>query len=233
MLASIAAHAFAVAAAGVVLPLALRGGGQEVQIEVDLASIDPAIPTDPPPAHAESSPSDKANGPSRARSLAASAPRRTRQPSTSTAPGEAPVAPMEESTPSRFTLPAGSLQTHALVEAQPSRAGSGASASDGARAAGQVELAEKDVSVPARPLSSSEPAYPLAARRADIEADVPVQILIDTEGRVLEARSLTHRGYGLDEAAEQGIRTWVFSPALRDGHPVRVRMRWTVQFRLR
>ena len=52
-------------------------------------------------------------------------------------------------------------------------------------------------------------------------------------GRVLEARSLSHHGYGLDEAAERAIRTWQFSPALRDGHPVRVRMRWTVQFRLR
>ena len=112
--------------------------------------------------------------------------------------------------------------------ASPLATGSG----DGASAVGDV-LTEKDVSVSARPVLSSEPPYPSDARRADIEADVPVQILVDTGGRVLEARSLSHHGYGLEEAAVQAIRTWRFSPALRGGHPVRVRMRWTVQFRLR
>ena len=94
-------------------------------------------------------------------------------------------------------------------------------------------LSEKDVNVPARLTSSSRVAYPPEARRAEIEVDVPVQIVVDASGRVLEARSLSHPGYGLDEAAAQAIRTWRFSPAQRAGRPVRVRMRWTVQFRLR
>ena len=94
-------------------------------------------------------------------------------------------------------------------------------------------LSEKDVSVAARLLSSGPVPYPPEATRAEVEADVPVQILLDTAGHVLEACSLSHHGYGLDEAGVQAIRTWRFSPALRDGRPVRVRMRWTVQFRLR
>jgi protein TonB len=94
-------------------------------------------------------------------------------------------------------------------------------------------LSEKDVSVPARPLVHPEPAYPEEALRAEVESDVVVQIVVDTVGRVVEAHSLSHRGYGLDEAAERAIRTWHFSPALRDGRPVRVRTRWTVQFRIR
>ena len=94
-------------------------------------------------------------------------------------------------------------------------------------------LSEKDVSVAARLIASGPVTYPSAARRAEIEADVQVQILVDSDGRVVEARSLSRDGYGLDEAAVQAIRAYRFSPALRDGRPVRVRMRWTVQFRLR
>jgi len=40
-------------------------------------------------------------------------------------------------------------------------------------------------------------------------------------------------GYGLDEEAVRAMRAYRFSPARRDGLPVRVRMPWTVQFRLR
>jgi TonB family protein len=94
-------------------------------------------------------------------------------------------------------------------------------------------FSEREVGTPARLLSSSPVLYPVEARRAEVEADVPVQILVDTQGRVLEARSLSPHSYGLDEAAAKAIRTWQFSPALCDGRPVRVRMRWTVQFRLR
>ena len=48
----------------------------------------------------------------------------------------------------------------------------------------------------------------------------------------LALSALRRAGYGLDEAALQAIRAYRFSPALRAGHPVRVRMRWTIQFRL-
>jgi outer membrane biosynthesis protein TonB len=49
----------------------------------------------------------------------------------------------------------------------------------------------------------------------------------------VSARALTRAGYGLDAAALQGIRGYRFSPAMRAGRPVAVRMRWIVQFRLR
>lgn len=94
-------------------------------------------------------------------------------------------------------------------------------------------LSEDQVDVPARPIWSPKPPYPPRAERAEVEGDVPLQIVIDTGGRVAEARSLSRCGYGLDEAALQAILSWRFSPALRHGHPVRVRMRWPFQFRLR
>jgi protein TonB len=89
------------------------------------------------------------------------------------------------------------------------------------------------VSVPARLLSSSPLVYPPAARQAEIESDFPVEIVVDLDGRVIAARAITRAGYDLDEAALRAIRAYRFSPAMRGGQPVRVRMRWTVQFRLR
>jgi TonB family protein len=88
------------------------------------------------------------------------------------------------------------------------------------------------VSVPARLLSSGPLPYPAAARQAEIEVDLPLELVVDGAGRVTAARGLTRVGYGLDEAALAAIRSYRFSPALRDGRPVPVRMRWTVQFRL-
>jgi protein TonB len=92
---------------------------------------------------------------------------------------------------------------------------------------------EPGVSVPARLLSSTPVSYPPQARAAEVELDVPLELVVDPVGRVVQARGLSRCGYGLDEAAVRAVRTYRFSPALRGGRPVAVRMRWTVQFRLR
>jgi TonB family protein len=39
-------------------------------------------------------------------------------------------------------------------------------------------------------------------------------------------------GHGLDEAALQAVRQFRFAPATKDGHPVHVRMGWSIQFLL-
>jgi TonB family protein len=92
---------------------------------------------------------------------------------------------------------------------------------------------EASVSVPARLLGSSSPAYPAGARLAEIEADVALEIVVANDGHVLDARVLRRAGYGFDEEALRSVRGARFSPALRDGRAVAVRMRWTVSFRLR
>jgi len=94
-------------------------------------------------------------------------------------------------------------------------------------------LPESAVSAPARVLSTADVVYPPEARRAEIERDVPVAIVVDQLGAVVDARALSHQGYGLEDAAVRAIRNYRFSPAQRGGRAVRVRMRWTVQFRLR
>ena len=89
------------------------------------------------------------------------------------------------------------------------------------------------VSVPATLLASVTAGYPAEARAQEVEADVPLDIVVDRQGRVETARVAKPAGYGFDASALGAIRGYRFSPAQRDGQPVRVRMTWTVRFRLR
>ena len=80
--------------------------------------------------------------------------------------------------------------------------------------------------------SGPAPSYPSSAKESGIEADVPLDIVVDESGRVTDVRATKHLGYGLDESAAQAIRGYRFTPAKRGGRAVKVRMRWTVVFRL-
>ena len=88
--------------------------------------------------------------------------------------------------------------------------------------------------VDARPrlLAWQAPRYPASAASAGVEVDVPVDVVIDTVGLVTDVRLPEHFGYGLDEAAIATARSYRFTHGLKDGRPVRVRMRCTVMFRL-
>jgi protein TonB len=132
-------------------------------------------------------------------------------------------------------LSAGTIATSAAAAtATPGVATTGVAVGTGtAPAAGPAVVSERDVDVRARFATGSQPVYPPAARKAEIEIDLPLDIVVDATGQVVSARAVTRAGYGLDEAAEQVVRTWRFSPAMRAGRAVPVRMRWTVQFRLR
>jgi protein TonB len=113
-------------------------------------------------------------------------------------------------------------------------AGSGApSALASATTESDETFAEATVDTPAHLVAGASPSYPSAAARAGIETDVPLEIVIDARGAVVDARVLRPAGYGLDEAALRGVRAYRFAPAMRRGRPARVRMRWSVEFRLR
>jgi TonB family protein len=62
---------------------------------------------------------------------------------------------------------------------------------------------------------------------------VPLEIVVSPAGTVETARVLRPAGHGLDQAALDAVRSYRFAPATKDGHAVRVRMQWLVQFRLR
>jgi TonB family protein len=98
---------------------------------------------------------------------------------------------------------------------------------------GTVEtFSETGVSVPARLRSASPVSYPAGARAEGLEIDVPVLLLLDERGSVVEVSVVKHAGFGFDEAALAAVKRYTFSPAQKDGKAVRVRMRWNVQFRL-
>jgi periplasmic protein TonB len=122
--------------------------------------------------------------------------------------------------PTRFVMPVGSTLVNTAFRA--------AAGSDG-----EETLAAHEVSVPAHLIASAPVVYPPEARAAELEASVAVEIVIDTHGRVVAARALAAPGYGLEQAALRAVREYRFAPAERQGHPVRVRMRWDVLFRLR
>jgi TonB family protein len=86
---------------------------------------------------------------------------------------------------------------------------------------------------PARLRAGTVPAYTPAALSASVEANVPLEIVVSESGAVTSARALEHVGYGLDEAAQQSILGYRFTPAMRNGKAIAVRMRWLMRFQLR
>jgi TonB family protein len=71
--------------------------------------------------------------------------------------------------------------------------------------------------------------YPDSARDAHIEGVVVVHALVGKDGRVKKAR--VARGVmGLNEAATEAVKAWVFKPALANGSPVAVWFEVPVRF---
>ena len=93
-------------------------------------------------------------------------------------------------------------------------------------------FSEKAVSQSARLTSTLRPEYPAAARALGVEATVVLEIVVDRQGNVVDARVARGAGYGFEESALRALRTARFTPAIRNDVAVRVRMAWTVDFRL-
>jgi protein TonB len=135
-------------------------------------------------------------------------------------------------------VPASTAPVHFVMSSAITVAGSttvasaGTARPSGGGGSGDAVVPESRVTVPARLIARAPVSYPPAARAAEIETDVRVELVLDTSGHVVAARSVRSVGYGLDEAAVAAVRSYRFSPALLDGRPVSVRMLWTVQFRL-
>ncbi len=215
------------AVAAVTIGAALHATSEPGQPRPEVVQVDLAPAPAPPPAPADS---PSAAPVPAARSEGASAPhRRARAARAPAAVASAPRPDSQEAPVARFVMVAGTVATHAGTGSP----GGSASAPGVTPAGSEAVVREGDVDAPARLLRPSPLVYPPAARQAEIEIDFPVEIVVDTDGRVISARPLRHAGYGLDEAAIRAIRDYRFSPAMRGGRPVRVSMRWTVQFRLR
>jgi protein TonB len=147
----------------------------------------------------------------------------TPRPPTTAAPS-APSEATSEDTP-RFTLAVAAAA--GAVEAALPSAAAPPSPDDSA-----ALLDARAVDAPARLVGGPAPTYPEAARDDGVEGDVLLEIVVGPSGAVETARVLRGLGHGLDEAGLGAVRHFRFAPATRAGRAVRVKMDWSVQFRL-
>jgi protein TonB len=82
------------------------------------------------------------------------------------------------------------------------------------------------------PIYEPEPPYSEEARKAKFQGVVVLSIVVDTQGNVSDVHVVRRLGLGLDEKAEETVKTWKFKPAMRNNSPVPVRVLVEVSFRL-
>jgi protein TonB len=78
----------------------------------------------------------------------------------------------------------------------------------------------------------STPNYPFEMRRAEIEGEVLVDFLVDTEGDVQNARALQSSHREFEAAAVQSVAKWKFRPGRKNGQNVVTRMQVPILFTL-
>ena len=77
-----------------------------------------------------------------------------------------------------------------------------------------------------------KPEYTEKAKEAKVEGTAVLVAVVTTEGCVSRVELEKGLGYGLDQKAIQAVRTWKFTPSMKDGMPVAVQMRIEVPFKL-
>jgi TonB family protein len=203
---------------------ASAGVGVAPTVDVEIVPIE-AQPSPPLPEPSRAGAASPPAAPARAAGASVRAPGHAEAPRSDRAEAS-PVATAEAPLP-RF----------AMALAPAAGQGDGPRASAAAAAVG-VTPAEPPVlpaaaaQVRAQLVASVPATYPFAARSDGIEAEVPLELVLDEAGRVLDARVVRAAGHGFDASALAAVRRYRFAPAERDGHAIRVRMPWTVQFRL-
>jgi TonB family protein len=86
---------------------------------------------------------------------------------------------------------------------------------------------------PPKLLKEVRAEYSDAARRANLEGEVVLEIVIRRDGTVGDVKVLKGLGLGLNDQAVQSVRQWRFAPARLKGTPVDVVVEVAVEFRLR
>ncbi len=82
-----------------------------------------------------------------------------------------------------------------------------------------------------QPLVQLKPIYPSFARMRGMEGFVTVEFVVDGAGTTRDVEVIDSQPPGVfDQAARRAIERWRFSPGLRGGDPVAVRVRQRVTF---
>jgi TonB family protein len=81
-------------------------------------------------------------------------------------------------------------------------------------------------------LHSVQPEFTEQARAANLQGNVEIQLIVDSEGNPQNIRVIRHLGMGLDEKAMEAVRQYRFKPAMYQGHPVAVQIVIDLAFHL-
>lgn len=76
------------------------------------------------------------------------------------------------------------------------------------------------------------PMYTNAARNAKAQGSIKMTVVVDESGRASSVHVIKGLAYGLTEQAVEGVRSWKFRPAMKDGKPVAVCVVIETAFRL-
>jgi TonB family protein len=83
-----------------------------------------------------------------------------------------------------------------------------------------------------RPIYAPNPEYTEQARRAGLQGTVILQAAVGTNGTVGDVYVAQGLGQGLDEAVIAAVRQWRFEPAMKGGHPIAVKLKINIVFKL-
>jgi periplasmic protein TonB len=134
------------------------------------------------------------------------------------APNTGVTAPVDSKPEPRVDQPPSASQALAPVETPTDRAAAGRA---GLQPQGPLTHPERIRRVPAK--------YPKVAEMANVEGTVVIEAVIDVDGRVTRPRLLKSIPL-LDAAALDAVKQWEFKPAMRDGRPVPVTVKLSVEF---
>lgn len=85
---------------------------------------------------------------------------------------------------------------------------------------------------PPRQIFAPEPSFSELARQANYQGIVTLGLIVDEQGLPGNIRITAPLGYGLDEQSVQAVQSWKFTPAEKDGRPVRVEIEVVADFHL-
>lgn len=109
--------------------------------------------------------------------------------------------------------------------------GPGRGPGSGGGCCGDLYSIGNGVSMP-RAIYSPEPEFSEEARKTKHQGEVTLLATIGADGIPRNLTVVRSLGMGLDEKALEGVRTWRFEPARKNGRPVAVQMNIIVNFNL-
>jgi len=97
-----------------------------------------------------------------------------------------------------------------------------------------VTTCEPGVRIP-KVVREQRPNYTREALQAQLQGGVSLEVLIDRDGKVANVRVLRSldRRFGLDDEAVSAAYRWRFTPAMKDGQPVRMVVSLDMSFTLK